>query len=139
MKNLVTASFHRNLDLLLQVLDLIECVIELHLKVVTLEDHRFKMHLLPPNYILFESLALFLDLLKLLLLFWTALKKVWHLAKNFLGQLQAILEVALALVCHVLKHVDLLLQIMVLLFKLLPNFDLLRRDVTVDLLEHKHL
>ena len=136
MQNLVTAGFDCNLDLLLQLLNLIESVVELHLKIVSLENDCLEVHLLTPDHILLQNLALFLYLFHLLHLLGAPLLQIGDPAQNFLNELHAVLEVPFSVVCHILEDIHLLLEVVVLLFQLLSHFYLLCRKVAIDLLKH---
>lgn len=62
MEHFVPAGPHSDLDLLLQLLDLADCIVKLHLQVVTLKQDRLQMHLLFPDHIFLQLFPLLLDL-----------------------------------------------------------------------------
>ena len=53
VQHVVTAGLDSHLHLLLQLIDLIECLVKFHLKVVSFKDNCLEMHLLTPDYMLF--------------------------------------------------------------------------------------
>lgn len=139
MQHLVTSSFHSDLDLLFQLLNLIQCIVKLHLKIVALKNYRLEVHLLPSDDVLLQNLPLLLDLFHLLHLLGASLLQIGYPAENFLNELHAVFKVPFSVISHILEDVHLLLEVMILLLKLLSNFYLLRREVAIDLLQHKHL
>lgn len=76
------------------------------------------MHLAATNEMLLQLLPLLNQLFHLFALLRTALLQVRDAPENFLQELERFFEVLLSVVGHVLKHIDLLLEIVHLLVKL---------------------
>ena len=109
VQDLIATRLDGHLDLLLQFFYLIECVVELHLQVVALEDHSFEVHLLPPDHVLLQLAALLLNVRDVRDFLGVALLGLRHLSHSLLESLHSVIQVALSAVSHVLHHVQLLL------------------------------